>query len=172
MPVFDSERALDDASHPDALSIERYAFLAAICAATHIQLKLDGSENGREPGTPPNLAGDGERGSFISGDFLLSEAVRARSECDVVEHANVDTLLASFFIFAAYGNLDKAEPAWFYLCQAVSMVYILGLDRESICAKLDPKETERKRRIAWLLFVTERYDFIMIQSLSWINSDC
>ena len=159
MPVFDSERVLDDASHPDTLPIERYAFLAAVCAATHIQLKLDGPEKRQDPRTPPNSACNRPGDSLIPGDTLLSEAVRARSECDMVEHASVDTLLASFFIFAAYGNLDKAEPAWFYLCQAVSMVYILGLDRESICGKLDPQETERKRRIAWLLFVTERYDF-------------
>ena len=93
----------------------------------------------------------------MSGDSLLAEAVRARREYDPIEHSNIDNLLTSFFLFAAYGNMDQQDYAWFYLSQSVSLANTLGLHRELTYASLGSSEAEEKRRIFWLLFVTERY---------------
>lgn len=92
----------------------------------------------------------------MSGEELLAEAVRARKDCDPVDEMSIESLLTSFFLFAAYGNLDKQDHAWFYLCQATSMVFTLGLHRESTYSELSAEDAEEKRRIFWLLFVTER----------------
>lgn len=144
MPVFHPETVIRDSNDPESLPPERYAFLAALCAITHIQLKLDG----------PGFA---EEGTSISGDALLSEAVRARNEYNNIEHASVDSLLTSFYLFAAYGNLENHCHASFYLCQAVCMVHTLGLNRESTYLEMDSGVADTCRRIFWLIFVSERY---------------
>ncbi|CAL5872424.1 uncharacterized protein PFLUO_LOCUS6688 [Penicillium psychrofluorescens] len=153
MPVVRSEQLQRDSHQPERLSPQRYAFLASLCAATHIQLKLDGDTPVPEPS---RLQSMGEGHCLMSGEELLTEAVRARRECDIVESLNIESLLTSFFLFATYGNLDKQDHAWFYLCQATSMAFTLGLHRESTYAEWNVEEAEEKRRIFWLLFITER----------------
>ncbi|KAL6238205.1 hypothetical protein BDW75DRAFT_41850 [Aspergillus navahoensis] len=151
MPVVQREELQQDCHHPERLTPQRYAFLASLCAATHIQLKLDGTTAVADPSH--FQAGEN---SFMSGEELLAEAVRARKDCDPVEDMNVESLLTSFFLFASYGNLDRQDHAWFYLCQATSMVFALGLHRESTYSELSTEEAEQKRRVFWLLFITER----------------
>ncbi|KAE8144906.1 fungal-specific transcription factor domain-containing protein [Aspergillus avenaceus] len=153
MPVVRRERLQQNCHQPERLSAQRYAFLASLCAATHIQLKLDGAA----PVSDPAYAQAGMDGHpMMSGEELLAEAVHARKEYDVADGMNLESLLTSFFLFAAYGNLDKQDQAWFYLCQATSMVFTLGLHRESSYSKLNAEEAEERRRVFWLLFVTER----------------
>jgi hypothetical protein len=155
MPVFRVEQALLDASNPDNLLPQRYAFLAALCAATHIQLRLDGSDIPYDSDAfSPGSAGK----TLMSGEALLGEALRARNEYDLIEHPDIDNLLTSFFLFSAYGNLDRQDYAWFYLCQALSMAYTLGLHKENTYSLLDSDVAEERRRVFWLLFITERYD--------------
>ncbi|KAK2762863.1 hypothetical protein FQN54_001038 [Arachnomyces sp. PD_36] len=143
MPVFDPQTVIQDSSDPGSLPPERYALLVSLCAITHIQLKLDG------PGFT-------DEGTLISGDALLSEAVRARNEYNTIEHASVDSLLTSFYLFASYGNLEKHCHASFYLNQAVCMVHTLGLNRESVYSDMETGEAENCRRVFWLIFVSER----------------
>ena len=164
MPVVRREELKWDSHRPERVSPQRYAFLAALCAATHIQLKLDGGSDQLACGSSisSNSAAtsastidiDGQ--ALMSGEELLAEAVGARNECDVVEEMDIESLLTSLFLFACYGNLDKQKQAWFYLCQTTSMVFTLGLHRESSYTRLSIEEAEEKRRIFWLLFVTER----------------
>ncbi|PYH40363.1 putative C6 transcription factor (AmyR) [Aspergillus saccharolyticus JOP 1030-1] len=153
MPVVRRQELQRDCHRLELLSSQRYAFLASLCAATHIQLKLDGTSPVPDPLHLPTGA---EGHSCMSGEELLCEAVQARKDCDVVEDLNMDSLLTSFFLFASYGNLDQQDHAWFYLCQATSMVFTLGLNRESTYAELSVEEAEERRRVFWLLFVTER----------------
>lgn len=153
MPVVRGDQLRMDSHQPERLSRSRYAFLASLCAATHIQLKLDGDTPVPDPA---RLQGLGDGHSLVSGEKLLAEAVRARRECDIVEEATIESLLTSFFLFASYGNLDKQNHAWYYLCEATSMIFTLGLHRESSYADFSVEEAEERRRIFWLLFVTER----------------
>jgi hypothetical protein len=153
MPVVRGEQLRLDSHQPEHLSPSRYAFLASLCAATHIQLKLDGDTPVPDPARLQSL-GDGH--SLVSGEKLLAEAVRARRECDIVEDLGIESLLTSFFLFASYGNLDKQSHAWYYLCEATSMTFTLGLHRESTYAELSVEDAEERRRIFWLLFITER----------------
>ncbi|KAJ5136822.1 hypothetical protein N7448_005376 [Penicillium atrosanguineum] len=153
MPVVRGDELRLDSQQPERLSPQRYAFLASLCAATHIQLKLDGATPVPEHVRLQSL-GDGH--SLVSGEKLLAEAVRARQECDIVEDISIETLLTSFFLFASYGNMDKQSHAWFYLCQATSMAFTLGLQRESTYAGSDVEDAEERRRVFWLLFITER----------------
>lgn len=150
MPVVRGDQLRSDCNDPERLSARRYAFLASLCAATHIQLKLDGAA----PVDSALRIGDGH--SLMSGEELLAEAVRARAGCDLLEEVGMESLLTSFFLFASYGNLDRQDHAWFFLCQATSFAFSLGLHRESTYANYATEEAEERRRVFWLLFITER----------------
>ncbi|GFF94746.1 hypothetical protein IFM60648_10496 [Aspergillus lentulus] len=143
MPVIDSKLAAD-CSDPEALHPQRYAYIVALSAATHLQLNLDIGEY--------ESAGD----NLISGQDLINEAVRAVCEYDALEHPHIDTLLTMFFLFCAYGNLNKSDYAWHYLSQTISFLQILKLDREEVYVGFCPTEVEVRRRVFWLVFVTER----------------
>lgn len=123
MPVFQADEVLRDSANPEELSPPRYTFLVAMCAATHIQLKLDGNE--RTDVTEDGMRPEGQ--ALMSGDSLLAEAVRARQQYDPIEYSNIDNLLTSFFLFCTYGNMDKQNYAWFYLSQSVALANTLGI---------------------------------------------
>ncbi|KAJ4156131.1 hypothetical protein LMH87_001344 [Akanthomyces muscarius] len=69
-----------------------------------------------------------------------------------------DAILTSFFLFVCYGNQEKYKKAWFYLNQSVSMAILLEMDTETAesLAGLTDKDIDRRRRIFWLLFISER----------------
>lgn len=155
MPVVHREQLLSDSAEPLKLSPERYAFMASLCAATHIQLNLDGDRPMPDSeGVDPAV----QEPSSMSGEALLAEAVKAQSELDLLVNVNIESILTSFFLFASYGNLDKQGHAWFYLCQSISMAHNLGLHQESTYSTMDVVDAEECRRVFWLLFVTERYE--------------
>jgi len=153
MPVVTAEELLRDGSRPESLSASRYASVTALCAATHIQLKLDGAERMTDMQNH-NVT---EMMCQYTEGFMLSCAVQARQEYDIIEDAGTDSLLSSFFLFAAYGNLDKHMHAWFYLSQSLAQCIALDLHDESTYLTLEPGDAELKRRIFWILFVTERF---------------
>lgn len=155
MPVFDPKRAQQDCMNSDNLSAQRYAFLTSISAVTHVQLKLDGM--GQNPSVLPGGIGSaGSHPNPITTEYLISETLQARAHFDVVEQLDMDNLLTSFFLFAAYGNLNKQNQAWFYLSQTIALAISQNMHLESTYSTMDPDEVEEKRRIFWLLFVTER----------------
>lgn len=155
MPVFDPNRVRDDCINPETLSPQRYSFLAALSAATHVQLKLDNMDQ-HSMGLLKGIGNPGPHSNPISTEYFLSEALQARAQFDVIEQQDTDNLLTSFFLFATYGNLNKQTQAWFYLSQAISLAISLNMHLEATYSGMDPDESEEWRRIFWLLFVTER----------------
>lgn len=152
MPIVEEESLRLDCSNPDTLSPAKYALLTSLCAATHIQLKL-GSAPFTAPALPSPISYDP---SYFTGEFFISECLKARQEFDYMAEPSCATLLCSFFLFASYGNLDKQNHAWSYLTQSISLAYALCLHNESQYAMLECSEAELRRRIYWLLFVSER----------------
>lgn len=145
MPVFDSSQVVEDCGRVETLSPSRYAFLLALCAATHLQLNLDARQDD-----------SGLAHAIDHGDILVAEALRTLREFDPIEHLHIDTVLSSFFLFAAYGNMDQQNHAWHYLSQSISYAYALNLHREQTYTSLPHAEAELRRRVFWLLFITER----------------
>ncbi|GAM40727.1 C6 transcription factor [Talaromyces pinophilus] len=151
IPVVNSEQILNDSQQPEQLTPQRYAFITALCAATHVQLQLDAMID------PSSSSAYYDSSLALSGIEILTEATNARNECnDICEQVTLESLLTSFFLFAAYGNLDRQDQAWFYLSQATSMALTLGLHREATYSAFGEEEAEERRRVFWLLFVTER----------------
>lgn len=90
------------------------------------------------------------------GLILLDEALRVRKHYDYVENPTVVSVMTSFFLFGCYYGLNKQNTAWFHLREATASVQILGMDEESYYLEGYIKDTSSKRRLFWLLFITER----------------
>jgi len=130
--------------------VETYCLIASLCAFMIIQPGVE---------VPESHAARRETGpavSFATGTTLLDEALRVRKGYEYVESPTLATVITSFFLFGCYFGLDKHNTAWFYLREATTLAQILGMQDESNYRTGDLVECSRRRRLYWLLFVTER----------------
>lgn len=145
MPVIDRSIYLDPAFYNQGMmSAEVYCFLSALCAATIVQLD---ESIPQPPLLHPNKHSD---------DLFAEECLRERKTFDTVEHITPLSVMTSFFLFCYYGNHEKNGQAWHYLQESITFSEILDMDDEASYAKLDPVEMQWRRRLYWLLFITER----------------
>lgn len=152
MPVVDGDELLTDAIRLDDLIPSRYAVIISLCAATRAHLKLDNAENSIGDGPGANIPPEPQ----LTTEMLISMAESSLRQYNIIDDYSLDSILSSFFLFAAYGNLDNARHAWFYLNQSISLAQALDITRESGYINLPEGEREVRRRVFWLLFVTER----------------
>lgn len=90
------------------------------------------------------------------GSVLMEEAIRVRKNYDYVENPTVNTVITSFFLFGCAFSLNKHNTSWFHLREATALAQILGMQDENTYMFDNVVEMSRKRRLFWLLFVTER----------------
>ncbi|KAK3072253.1 hypothetical protein LTR53_007152 [Teratosphaeriaceae sp. CCFEE 6253] len=145
MPILDQNFYLDPRLYADprALGLDQYCLLCALCAATIVQ--LDASVP--QPASLHTKAMD---------DVFAEECVRERKGYDYVAPTSTLSCMTSFFLFTYYGNHENHTKAWFYLQEAITFSQMLNMDDEETYTKLDPVEAGWRRRMYWLLFVTER----------------
>ncbi|KAK7417646.1 hypothetical protein QQX98_004467 [Neonectria punicea] len=127
MPAVDGDDLLADAIRLDELPPSRYALIISLCAVTRIQLRMDSAQNGGGEGPGAHLPLEPQ----LTGEMLISLAENSLRQYNVIDDTSLDSILASFFLFASYGNLDNARYAWFYLNQSISLAQSLDLTRES-----------------------------------------
>ena len=132
-------------------SIEAYCLLCSLSAFMLIQ-----------PGIERKSCQPGSRSPSPStnaplGILLMEEAVRVRKVLDYVESPTLLTVTTSFFLFGCCFGLNKHNTAWIHLREATALAQLLGMQEEGTYLVGDPAENSLKRRLFWLLFVTERY---------------
>lgn len=131
-------------------NVEAYCLVVSLCAYMMIQPNMV---------LPPSAFQDLEvapQSSLQLGHTLLQEALRVRKTYNYVETPTVWSVISSFFIFGSYFCLDKQNTAWFHLREATTLAEIMGMHEESSYKACDVVESSRRRRLYWLLFVTER----------------
>jgi hypothetical protein len=145
MPIIDRTLYLDTEFYTSGIwPADIYCFMCAICAATIVQ--LDDSIQQPLPLYP------GKRND----DLFAEECIRERKTFDYIESTSTLNIMTSFFIFAYYGNHAKPAKAWYYLQEAITFSESLNMDQEESYDKLPPNEASWRRRLYWLLFITER----------------
>lgn len=131
-------------------SAEAYCLITAFCAFLLIQtgIVLEATQD------------VGEHASFLPnsrlGTLLMEDSTRLRKGYDYIENPTVNTVITSFFLFGCYSGLNKHNSAWVHLREATALAQILGMQDENTYFFDNVVETSRKRRLFWLLFVTER----------------
>ncbi|KAF2211497.1 hypothetical protein CERZMDRAFT_112587 [Cercospora zeae-maydis SCOH1-5] len=131
-------------------SAEAYCLVVSLCAYMMIQPNMvipadafDGLDISPQP-------------SLQLGHALLQEALRVRKGCNYIESPTVWSVITSFFFFGSYFCLDRHNTAWFHLREATTLAQIMGMHDEANYQSTDIIESSRRRRLYWLLFVTER----------------
>lgn len=115
-----------------------------LCAATIVQLD---ASTPQPPPMHPQKSTD---------DIFAAEALRERREYDYMDDSSTLGVMTSFFLFAYHGNHEKHAKAWYFLQESITFSEILNMDDESSYSRLNPVEAQWRRRLYWLLFVTER----------------
>jgi len=93
---------------------------------------------------------------IVSGTLLMEEAIRVRRGLDYLESPTLNSLCTSYFLFGSYYALEMHEKAWYYLREATTLAHMCGMTKEESYLQYDNIESSRRRRLYWLLFVTER----------------
>jgi len=149
LPILHRGRLEQQALYADQ-NVDTYCLLTSLCAFMMIQPGMGVSTN--DP-----LGLDSFGGGLLQGNMLLEETLRVRKSYDHLESPTQSSLVTSFFLFACYFGLDMHNKAWFHLREATTLAHILGLHKEETYSQFDAVESSRRRRLYWLLFVTERY---------------
>ncbi|UPK92496.1 hypothetical protein LCI18_003431 [Fusarium solani-melongenae] len=162
-PVVDREflSSLFNPERQDAhIPVWLYAFLSALSAAVIVQLNVTdlkasdmgmSIENGYDHRTLVHESIPG-----FSPQFFISQCMQARQQYAFIEEADEWTILTSFFLFVAHDNLIQPKSASYYLGEAIGFVEALRLGEPESYIGLDADTEQRRRRLFWLLFVTER----------------
>ncbi|KAF7588569.1 hypothetical protein BBP40_005488 [Aspergillus hancockii] len=137
---------------PDGHDNETYALATALTAATIAQLRLE-----QTPGA----------GDSMTADNLAAECLRARDLCNYRLKASLNGIRTSFFLHVYYENQKSGgTESLLYLREAISMAQMMGLHREASYSNLSFEERQLRRRIIWLLFVTERFPVALKTNIS------
>ncbi|KAK6585395.1 hypothetical protein PZA11_002122 [Diplocarpon coronariae] len=148
LPILHRGRLEQQAMYADQ-NIDTYCLLTSLCAFMMIQPGMG------IPGDPLGL--DSLPGAnLVSGNLLMEETLRVRKSFDHLESPTPNSLITSFFLFGCYFGLDLHNKAWFHLREATTLAHILNMQKEESYLQLDVVESSRRRRLYWLLFITER----------------
>ncbi|KAK6345778.1 hypothetical protein TWF718_007684 [Orbilia javanica] len=162
MPVFDRNILLADLTFriddPSLLSLEEMALFSALSAAVIVQLNIIAEdENATPKGSPLDFDGAKDPTKMgTTAESFISQCLSVRQRSNFIDSPTINWLLTSFFLFDYYGNLQEHTTAWYYLREAMGLALELRLDVEELYRTEEPSESQRRKRIFWLLFITER----------------
>ena len=136
------------------VDLEAYCLVVSLCAYMLIQLNIGSSEF-----LPPSAHSGLERqpqSALLLGRTLLQEALRVRNAVNYNENPTIWSIITSFFLFGSFFCLENPHTAWFHVREATTLAHVLRLHEEDHYRTPDIIENTRRRRLYWLLFVTER----------------
>jgi hypothetical protein len=129
---------------PSPLTSEEYSLLSALSAITIVQLNL-------------SAASDERSLLVLQPEALVRECLQERARNDsYLNKPTTTTIITSFFLFGYYGNMEVHGKSRYYLQEAITFAEMINLDDEGVNAELSQSEIQWRRRLFWLLFITER----------------
>lgn len=141
-PIVDVECLISILQQNQDATGETYALATSVAAATIAQLRLG-------PSSLPD--------ETVTADTLAEECLKARRRDEYKSKVDLNNVCTSFFLHVYYENQHSGgSESLLYLREAISLAQMMGLHRESSYAALPLEEQQIRRRVLWLLFVTER----------------
>ncbi|KAI2621023.1 fungal-specific transcription factor domain-containing protein [Hypomontagnella submonticulosa] len=148
MPILHRQRLEQQSMYLDQ-NLDTYCLVTSLCAWMMFQPGMN------MPGMEPMI--DMLPGaSLASATVLMEEAIRVRKGYEYQESPTLNSLCTSYFLFCSHYALEMHDKAWFYLREATTLAHIIGMNKEETYLQYDNIEASRRRRLYWLLFVTER----------------
>ncbi|KAL5341425.1 fungal-specific transcription factor domain-containing protein [Aspergillus crustosus] len=136
---------------------ETRALATAVAAATMAQLRLDRTDTSDRS---------------ITADAFVMECLETRRSFDYRSRVNLNTIRTAFFLHVYYENQQPGgSESILYLREAITLAQMMYLHREASYACLPLEEQQLRRRVLWLLFVTERGVCILHKLPVVLNTD-
>lgn len=149
MPILHRQTIGNIIDQMDA-DLEAYCLVASLCAYMLIQPNME-----LRPEAAEGLDCKAES-NLPLGRTLLADAIRTRKRIDYIEFPSAWSVITSFFFFGSHFCLDLHGTAWFHLREATTLALTLRMHEQATYRSLDRVECIHRRRLYWLLFVTER----------------
>ena len=149
--ILNRQRLRDLIASQLASDAEVYCLTASLCAFVMVQ---PGMNLAVAPGS--HYEGDPPQNRYGYANLLLDDILRVRKSINYVESPTLSSVQISFFLFSCYFTLEKQNICWFHLREAATLAQLLSLHEESSYLAGDSLDNAYKRRIYWLLLVTER----------------
>ncbi|BCS27026.1 Zn(II)2Cys6 transcription factor [Aspergillus puulaauensis] len=142
-PVVDVESLIAALQRdPKGQDYETRALATGLAAATVAQLRL-----GENSISDPSL----------TANALAAECLETRRAFDYRSRVNLNNIRTAFFLHVYYENQQPGgSESILYLREAITMAQLMYLHREASYISLSIEEQRIRRRVLWLLFVTER----------------
>ncbi|PLB44521.1 hypothetical protein P170DRAFT_430403 [Aspergillus steynii IBT 23096] len=141
-PIVDVENVMSILQNTHDQNPEAYALATSVAAATIAQLRLEQNVQSNKS---------------VSSEVFASECLKARSSSNYRSKANLDNVRTAFFLHVYYENQHPGgSESLLYLREAISLAQMMSLHREASYSGLPLEEQQIRRRVLWLLFVTER----------------
>ena len=141
-PIVDAERLISILQQDQDPTGESYVLATSVAAATIAQLRVGSNSLPDET---------------ITADMLAEECLKVRRRGEYKSKVDLNNVCTSFFLHVYYENQQSGgSKSLLYLREAISLAQMMGLHRESSYAALPLEEQQIRRRVLWLLFVTER----------------
>lgn len=147
-PILDSEAVIASLLR-DPTDLGTYTLANAVCAAVIVQLKLpfEGRTDDNDPATAASMTAECQRTKS-----LLQDA-----NGDDGPDAGLNMVRIAFFQHIYHENQSPGgTKSLMFLREAITIAQIMGLHRKASYDLLAPEEQQMRRRLLWLLFVTER----------------
>ncbi|KAK3308284.1 uncharacterized protein B0T15DRAFT_104296 [Chaetomium strumarium] len=158
MPILDRQRLEQDAMFMDQ-NLDTYCLLTSLCSFVCLQPGMVMPGMGmsmNDPFNPDIMFGSS---NIVTSTLLMEETIRVRKGYDYVASPSVNSLCTSYFLFAVHHGLEMHDRAWFHLREATTLAHMARMNEERTYLQYDNNdstEASRRRRLYWLLFVTER----------------
>ncbi|KAH8879578.1 hypothetical protein GQ53DRAFT_29771 [Thozetella sp. PMI_491] len=149
MPILQRQRLEQQAMYMDQ-NLDTYCLLTSLCAFMMLQPGMG------MPGSDPYGLDSMPGANIVSGTLLMEETIRVRKGYDYLDSPTLNSLCTSYFLFSCYYGLDLHDKAWFHLREVSTLALMAGMNKEETYMQYDAIEASRRRRLYWLLFVTER----------------
>ncbi|POS74901.1 fungal specific transcription factor [Diaporthe helianthi] len=147
-PILDAEAVIASLLR-DPTDLGTYTLANAVCAAVIVQLKLpfEGRTDDNDPATASSMTVECQRTKSLIQD----------ANGDDGPDAGLNMVRIAFFQHIYHENQSPGgTKSLMFLREAVTVAQIMGLHRKASYVLLAPDEQQMRRRILWLLFVTER----------------
>ncbi|KAK1756934.1 maltose fermentation regulatory protein MAL33 [Echria macrotheca] len=149
MPILHRQRLEQQAMYMDQ-SLDTYCLLTSLCAFVLLQPGMT------VPGTDPFSFDSMPGANIVTSTLLMEETIRVRKGYDYMDSPSLNSLCTSYFLYGCYYAVDLHDRAWFHLREAMTLVHMVGMNKETTYRQFDSIESSRRRRLYWLFFVTER----------------
>ncbi|CAG8898437.1 unnamed protein product [Penicillium egyptiacum] len=141
-PIVDAKNVMSILRQDGDVDLETYALATAVAAATIAQLKLEQSFWHDQP---------------ITADKFAAESMKARRLGKYRSAVNLNNVRTSFFLHVYHESKHAGgSESLLFLREAISLAQMMYLHRETAYIGLPQDEQQIRRRVLWLLFITER----------------